>query len=147
MDRVPRLVAAFLVPTAAAAVVVVGVRSAPSVAVGRALYGHRGVLAQIAQAATGPPPAVVWLGDSSVMETATIPSYPTRIDAERLRPLGLDGVVFAAMGFDFYAYHSLIDDALDLGPRVVVLVANFRVSIPEGGVRGFNDLTAELPPA
>jgi hypothetical protein len=145
MSRIVHILVAFLTPLAVVATTLVVVKGTPSARIGLALYGHREVLRQAARAESGPSAAVAWLGDSTVMETATIPSYPTMIDEEKLRPLGLRSIHFAETGFDFYAYHSLVDDALDLGPRVVVLIANLRVCIPEGGARGFNDLTGELP--
>ncbi|HXJ37547.1 MAG TPA: hypothetical protein VMS22_26260 [Candidatus Eisenbacteria bacterium] len=145
MPRVVAILLTFFGVLGVAAAVLVRVAGAPSRVAGEALYVHRVVLDQIELAARGPRPDVAWLGDSSIMDAPKIVGYPALVDRDDLEPRGLHGVALAAMGFDFYAYDSLIDATLDLGPRVIVMIANFRVSIPEGGVRGFNDLVAEQP--
>lgn len=145
MPRLACIVVVFLVALGGAALLVVARGGAAAVDAGRRLYAHRQVLRSFGQAPPAPPPALVWLGDSTIMEAANVSSYPSIVASRYLGPRGTRGPAFAAMGFDFYAYNSLVDDALDLGPHAIVMIANFRVSIAAGGVRGFNDLTGEMP--
>jgi hypothetical protein len=117
--------------------------SPTATATGSAFYAHRMANAVLADAASGPAPAVVWLGDSTLWFPG---QYPALIQAHDLQPRGLNSTVVAFPGLDPYAFHSLARGAVALRPRVVVLVANLRIFARfSATTRTLDDLTALLP--
>ena len=88
---------------------------------------------------------VVWLGDSTVLDSIDIPSYAD-IVAERIARSGDEmpphGVV-AMVGLDFYHYYCMLGRILERKPEVVVLVAHLRMFVD--GARAFMDLCSFLP--
>jgi hypothetical protein len=125
-----------------AAAVVAGVRygSASAVASGRELHPHRKLLAAIAKAeGSEKPPAVVWLGDSTLMGQ----SYPLLVGRTRFGP-SKPSLVLAAPGLDCWAHYQLLGRVMSLHPRVVVMIANMRVLRAESSSRTFNDFAQAI---
>jgi len=114
-----------------------------AVAKGRELYPHRAIIEVIDKAARRRP-AVVWIGDSTLMDL-TSQGYPWILHDKHLAPLGAWSANLYAKGFDVFGYFTVMERVLDLGPQVVVLIAHLRLFAPAGGTRGFSDLAALLP--
>src|SRR4029453_10353296 len=79
------------------------------------------------------------------MLMAQCPSYVDFIKRDVLDPARVPTVMLAAPGMDAYSYWSLSGRIAALHPKLVVLVANLRTFMPEGGVRGLSDLAGEIP--
>lgn len=125
-----------------AVAVIAGVRygSAAAVASGRKLHPHRGLLSAIAKAERSEkPPAVVWLGDSTLMGQ----SYPLLVDRTRFGP-SKPTLVLAAAGLDCWAHYQLLGRVTSMRPRVVVIIANMRVLRTESSSRTFNDFAQAI---
>lgn len=105
---------------------------------GRSLYPYRVLFDQIA--ATPPRPAVVWLGDSTLMGA----SYANVVDDTRFGR-STPTLKAASAGFDFWAMYQLLGAVMELHPRVVVLIANLRVLRVGTTTRTFNDLAQAFP--
>src|SRR5262249_1058047 len=86
-----------------------------------------------------------WVGDSTLMRLEKYPSYVDFIKRDVLDPAHVGILMLAAPGIDAYAYWSLSGRIAGLRPKLVVLIANLRTFIPEGGVRSLSDLMAEIP--
>lgn len=141
------IVLVFLAALGGAAWVLVVRYGDVALARGHALYPHRALLERIDSAAADAPPAVVWLGDSTLMDIPGVPSLPLVIDRTHLWPANLSSLNLYAPGLDLFAYYGFMGRVLELRPRVVVLVANLRIFLPGGGARGFTDLAGLVPPA
>jgi len=109
---------------------------------GAQLYGHRPMLASLAQAAADPP-SVVFLGDSTLMTFPVFPSWTTIAQQRFLDPLHRRSLLLATAGFDFFGYWALAGRIAALHPDVVVIIANLRVVQLGAGLRGFSDLIGE----
>jgi hypothetical protein len=144
MRRVATIVCVFLLLVATAAVYVYRTADPNARTTGLVLYGHRKVLADLA-GAERTRAQVVWAGDSTLMRLAQYPSYVDFIKRDVLDPAHVPMVMLAAPGIDAYAYWSLSGRIAALHPKLVVLIANLRTFMPEGGVRGLSDLAAEIP--
>lgn len=144
MRRVALIVCVFLLLVAAAGVAIYRTADPSARTTGLVLYGHRKVLADLA-GAVRTPPQVVWEGDSTLMRVAQYPSYVDFIKRDVLDPARVGTLMLAAPGMDAYSYWSLSGRIAALRPKLVVLVANLRTFMPEGGVRGLSDLAAEIP--
>jgi hypothetical protein len=143
--RVAVIVATFLATVAAAAIVVLRTADDAALATGRDLYAHRSILGQIRDAAAwAVPPAVVWMGDSTLMEFPGLPSHASLVERRVLAPAGEQSLVLAAPNVDFYAYWHLAGRIAALRPELVVLVANLRTLAPTGGPKKLGDLTGEV---
>jgi len=89
-------------------------------------------------------PAVVWVGDSTIMPVPGYPSYVWIVQKQVNEPAQGPGVAVEAAGFDFYAYWSLAGRIAAVRPKVVVLIANLRsFGLGRDGPL-FNDLTGEI---
>ncbi len=144
MGRVAAIVSTYLaliVVTAVAGYRATGAEARNS---GLALYQHRAVL-KLLDGAKPNPPDVLWLGDSTIMTVPSYPSYTDIVEHDVLQPFEVTSLRIGAPGIDSYAYWSLAGRIAELYPKVVVLVANLRTFMPEGGARGLTDLTAEIP--
>ncbi len=144
MRRVAVIVCVFLLLVAAAGVAVYRTADPSARTTGLVLYGHRKVLADLA-GAVRTRPQVVWAGDSTLMRIAQYPSYVDFIKRDVLDPAHVGTVMLAAPGMDAYSYWSLSGRIAALHPKLVVLIANLRTFMPEGGVRGLSDLAGEIP--
>lgn len=102
---------------------------------GRKLYPYRLLLEQIAKP---PPPDVVWIGDSTLLERAYPDIIQRRLASIPMRKL-------TSVGLDFWAMYQLLGEVMALHPRVVVMVANLRLLRSGGTSRTFNDLAQALP--
>ncbi len=140
MRRVALIALTYLVGGAALGALVVLQWGDGAEAAGRALYPHRSVLARLALAKDDPPPAVVWLGDSTMLGDA----YPDVLARTKL-PAADQSLKVASWGLDCWAFYQLLGPVMARRPRVVVLVANMRLLRMPSGTRGFNDLAALIP--
>lgn len=96
----------------------------------------------------GERPLVVWLGDSTIMDTKR-PSYPQLLQPW-LRRKGADSEVLAGPAFDPYVYYFLAGRVVErLDPTVVVIVARVSTFHPKEAFREFryNDMASYLPPS
>lgn len=143
MRRVAAIVATFVLLTTAAGIVTYRWSDGDGLKTGRTLYAHREVLRQIASGQRAGP-KVVWVGDSTLLLVPSYPTYPDIITRELLVPNHVESVGVVAPGLDFYAYWSLAGRIAALHPSLVVLVANLRNFVPEGRMRGYSDLMAEI---
>jgi hypothetical protein len=117
----------------------------PAQRTGAQLYPHRTTTVHRVRAADGAPPLVVWLGDSTLQGNPEFPSYAVTLQTEALQPMGATSVVAAAPGMDFFGYWSLAGRVAALQPKHVIVIANLRTFIPQGGgVRGLTDTMAEI---
>lgn len=94
------------------------------------------------------PPDVLWIGDSTMLEGVRVPSYAD-LTAERLEERGAgvaeDHALVALVGTDFFHFYCILGRALDLKPKLIVLVAHLRMF---DGQRGdFMELCSFLPAA
>ncbi len=89
-------------------------------------------------------PAVVWVGDSTIMPAPGYPSYVWIVQKQVSEPAQGPGVAVEAAGFDFYAYWSLAGRIAAVRPKLVVLIANLRSFGLGGDGPLFNDLTGEI---
>jgi hypothetical protein len=144
MGRVAVIVCVFLVLTTSAGVAVYQTVDPSARTTGLILYGHRRVVADLGNAERKPP-AVVWLGDSTLMRMPNYPSYVDMIQHDVLDGAHAGNLMLAAPGMDAYSYWSLAGRVLALHPKLVVMIANLRTFMPEGGVRGLGDLAGEIP--
>ncbi len=111
--------------------------------VGRNLHGVRLQFERAVERLRMPPPANVWLGDSTLLPTRHAPGY-TDLLADQ------DGVrqeVLAFLGFNFFHYYCMLPSVLETEPRAVVALANLRMFNPESDLNlgSFVDLCGSLP--
>jgi hypothetical protein len=144
MRRVAVIVCVFLLLVAAAGVAVYRTADPGARTTGLVLYGHRKVLADLDAAARWQP-QVIWVGDSTLMRVPQYPSYADLLKRDVLDPARVPSLMLAAPGIDGYAYWNLRGRIAALHPKLVVLIANLRTFMPEGGVRGLSDLAGEIP--
>lgn len=108
---------------------------------GMVLHPYRDLLAY-GDPARGPLD-LLWLGDSTIASILERTSYASAIAAD----LGRDGVhaeVGACLGLDAFGYDALLRTLLARGPRVVVLIANFRL-FAASGYWSYADLLGAAP--
>jgi hypothetical protein len=144
MRRVAVIVCVFLVLIAAAGIGVYRTADPSAHTTGLVLYGHRKVLADLTSAVRVQP-QVVFVGDSTLMRLAQYPSYVDFLKRDVLDPAHVGTLMLASPGIDAYAYWNLSGRIAALHPKLVVLIANLRTFMPEGGVRGLSDLAGEVP--
>src|SRR5262249_25449296 len=145
--RVVTIVAVLLAALAVAASVLSTRFGVAAVATGRSLYQHRVLVDLLDRARSGPRPAVGWLGDSTIMNVPGLPGYSMLMQQRHLGPRRLRSVILAMPGLDLFADYALMGEVLDLGPDVVVLIADLRACPRIGGVPGFSDLVGLVPAA
>jgi hypothetical protein len=94
-------------------------------------------LVQLAKPPMGPAPLVAWLGDSTILSTPEIVSYPHLIAGIRSWPIN-------GQGFDPYGFYLFLEPVLAQRPALVAIVANLRVL---GGPwpRDMTSLADQLP--
>jgi len=143
MRRVALIVGTFLVLAGAAGVVTYRDGGKAARGMGLAMYQHRHTAIAPLRALRATPP-VVWVGDSTIMAVGEYPSYVPMVQAQLRAPARVPSFSLEGAGMDFYAYWSLAGRIAALRPTLVVLIANLRNFAAEGGVPGFNDLTAEI---
>jgi hypothetical protein len=142
--RVTAIVVVYLAVLALAAWMLAVEFGADALATGQALYPHRAAIQLLIPQPGIPAPDLLWLGDSTLMNVKGIASYPSLLRGQ-LKRAGVRSGGFGLAGLDFFAYYLLAGPALDLHPKLLVIVANLRIFGPHGGPRGFGDLAAELP--
>ena len=91
-------------------------------------------------------PKVMWLGDSTLLDSIKIPSYADLL-ADEIRAEGgtipPHGTV-AMVGLDFFHYYCMLGRILEEKPDFVVLVAHLRMFVD--GAPEFMDLCSFIPP-
>jgi len=120
-------------------VVILGERP---VAAGRAPFLWDTV-ADLVAGSEAPPPAVVWLGDSTLMAHGADPGWPDLLGRAALAPRRVRWQTFAAQGLDPHHYYCLMGGVVGLRPRTVIIIANLRGL--GTAVRHFGELCALLP--
>ncbi len=111
--------------------------------VGRNLHGVRLQFERMVERLRTPPPADVWLGDSTLLPTRHSPAYTDLL-------VGAGGVrqeVLAFLGFNFFHYYCMLPSVLETRPQAVVALANLRMFNPESDLNlgSFVDLCGSLP--
>jgi hypothetical protein len=113
------------------------------------LYGYRWYVDRIlAKAPDEKRPLVVWLGDSTIMDSSR-PSYPQLLEPW-LHRKGVDSRVLAGPAFDPYVFYFLAGRVIErLDPAAVVIVARFASFHPRGSWKEFryNDMSSFLLPS
>ncbi len=138
--RVATIVVAFALTLAALSAVIVHWTWAVGVSAGRDLFPYRMVLAQT-EPSRGPVD-LVWLGDSTITSLPSRTSYADTL-LRTFAPHDVRTALVAWPGLDFFGYYAVMPRILALQPRVLVMIANFRLFARTGWA--YTDLLGSMP--
>ena len=88
-------------------------------------------------------PRVVWFGDSTIVGTDRVESYPNRIRRQLQRHVEIEVVPF--VGSSFWEGYFLSGRLAEQKPVLVILIANLRCMPASAHVPNYNTLAAMIP--